>query len=143
MTLFQPYEDDNQRHCLLRTIIPNYSSAALVAGKQARLLFSCADVIFLLFIFLFQYLAVAARMGTQQLRATPPDRAVSAQAQALSALPQASKREMDQRGKGRQRETSTPATGKGLCFPLQDQRLWSAGVFVEGRRIGAGIHGAG
>lgn len=126
MTLFQLYEDNN-----LRTVIPKYSSAASVAGKQTRLLFSCADVVFIFFIFLFQCLAVAVHMGTRQLRATPPDRAASALAQALSALPQASKREMDQKGKGRQRETSTPATGKRFCFPLQEQHLWSAGVFAE------------
>lgn len=82
-------------------------------------MFDCADVVFPFFLFLFQCLAVVVLMGTRQLRVTLLDQAASAQAQALSALPQASKREMVQKGKERQRETSTPATGKGLCFPFQ------------------------
>lgn len=65
-------------------------------------------------------------MGTQQPRATLLGPAASARAQARSAQPQASKRETVRKGKGRQRETSTPATGEGLDFPLRDQHIWAA-----------------
>lgn len=103
-------------------------------------MFNCADIVFPFF--LFQCLAAVVPMGTRQLRATLLDQAASARAQALSALRQASKREMVQKGKGRQRETSTPATGKGLCFLLREQHIWSAvSLFIEEWTIGAGIHG--
>lgn len=74
----------------------------------------------------FQCLAVAVPMGTRQLRAILLDQAVSAPAQVQSALPQASKREMAQKERGKQREMSTPATGKGLCFPCQKSFFCSA-----------------
>lgn len=56
-------------------------------------------------------LVVAVPMGTRQLRAILLGQAVSAPAQVRLALPQASKREMAQKERGRQREMSTPATG--------------------------------
>lgn len=81
-------------------------------------------------------------MGTQQLKATLLDQVVSARAQVPSALPQASKKEMVQKGKGRQRETSTPATGKRLCFPFQKSHICCAGsLFVEEWTVGAEVHG--
>lgn len=83
-------------------------------------------------------------MGTQQLKATLLDQVVSARAQVLSALPQANKKEMVQKGKGRQRETSTPATGKRLCFHFQKSHICCAGsLFVEEWTVGPEVHGMG
>lgn len=94
--------------------------------------------------FLFQCLAVVVLMGTQQLKATLLDQVVSARAQVLSALPQANKKEMVQKGKGRQREMSTPATGKRLCFHFQKSHICCAGsLFVEEWTVGAEVHGMG
>lgn len=108
--------------------------------KRASCVFSCADIFPFFFfpsLIVFQCLAVAVPMGTQQLRAILLDQAVSAPAQVQSALLQASKREMAQKERGRQREMSTPATGKGLCFPCQKSFFCSAvSLFIEELCVG-------
>lgn len=109
----------------------------LVDTKQARCLLSCADVVFPCFPSLCQCPAGAVPMGTPRPRATPRGRAASAPAREPSAPPRASRRERAPRGKGRPRATSTPATGKRLCFLCRNNACAQGGDVGRGGGCGS------